>query len=285
MSPIKFDPLTVMWHQNAQTHFFSDSDETSDSDSQTTLSDESDTSTSESEISDTLGNMRAIGKRGTVKKEKSEYDSKTNDRQTHGTSNAKPSSSGNNSKSFQSTGKVKGGNPSGPLLSKRFLDSGDGVESQQESHNTPTNTRGKKKKNFPQFVLANGSQQLTWTGATAAMAKELDIFSKQKKIPITINKFPNQQNLHHAQQRHTFKPRSNSVNKAVPEKVHSTTVQRFKSVYPRITSALPSGLDYQHIMLSQHETRSATIDSKISDSSSSGDGNDDSSDDSSDDSR
>ncbi|KAK7476695.1 hypothetical protein BaRGS_00032093 [Batillaria attramentaria] len=306
-SKVKPDPLAAMWRQNANINLYSDtdSDDSSDSDSQISRSD-SDSSSSDSERAKTTGargkggnagrgggNSRPAGQRSGVSTVSSSSSSGcvSNASSSSGASSEK-GSGGNNTgqrRGFATHTKVE---KSGALLSRRNSDSSNGGGSHRSySQNTVAKApaRNPNRAGVPPLMLADGRSRAT--GGVGVTPKPPVVSVGNRKPPAAANRQAHQPRRQQQQQppgAHPIKPRSNSVNKAVPETVHSKMSQNLKNKI-RIQSAQTARLAYRHRPTPPppYDARMLCLNAPDSDSSSSDDDRDEDrdSDDSSDDSR
>lgn len=286
--PAKPDPLAAMWRQNAQINFYSDSEDSSDTDSGVTPSD-SDTSTDSMQgvvrtgAGRGRGGGRNMGNKATGK--------------SSGSSTISSSSSGCVSNGSTGGSRLdRKGDRSGSLLSRRNgsgTNSTGGTPVRSISSQATSRAEGNTSRNVvtPLLLRDTGERKGAWTGREGS--KPPPVPASQRKPPSVTGRGAHQPRPPAMTQRtpqpgtHAFKPRSNSVNKAVPEKLHTKASENLKSLYPRIKSAQPVRLAYRHRMQpAPYDARMLAVNAGTSDSSSSDNfvGADDS-DDSSDDSR
>ena len=278
----------MMWRQNAHFAFYSDS-ESSDTDSGVTPSD-SDSSTS----SDTERNRGARGARnGGGQGDCGDKAAGKSPSSSTVSSSSSGCVSNSSSRSVGGTAGVNKTNKPGPLLSRRGSGGGSGGDSGQGSRQLSQKAAGKvdtsggRKGASPLLFRNPDPRRPVW--ATKDGPKPPPVPPNQRKPP--AGRAVHQSRKGSLTQRppppgtHAVKPRSNSVNKAVPEKRHSKASDNLKSLYPRIKSAQPARLAYQHRpQRAPYDARMLALNIPISDSSSSDDHLDEDDDDSDDDS-
>ncbi|KAK7099529.1 uncharacterized protein [Littorina saxatilis] len=285
VKPAKPDPLAAMWRQNAQANFYSDTD-SSESDSGVTPSDTDDTST-DSERGQ--GRNRTVD-RGRGKAAKVASTGPRIAGKSSSSSTVSSSSSGCVSNASSGSATDRRMDKSGPLLGRRGGVNGNGG---QRSFHQPANridanlsTKGA----LPNFQ--GNSRRTAWTVKEGS--KPPTGPTNQRKPPVMPSRGARQFRQTPTPQgspapgTHAVKPRSNSLTKAVPEKVHTKTTDDLKSLVPRVRSAQPAKLNCRHMSMRQrlYNARMLPISADLSDSSSSDDNVDgDDSDDTSDDSR
>ena len=289
--PTKPDPLAAMWRQNARINFYTDSEDSSDTDSGVTPSD-SDTSSDSMQGVGRAGAGRGTGRGRNVGNNATGKSSSS--------STVSSSSSGCVSNvSCRSTGgsRMDGkGDRSGPLLNRRNNGgvNGTGGSSARSLSNQATSRADENagRKGVPRLLFRDTvAHKTAWAGREGSRPPPAP--ASQRKPPLATGR-----GAHHAQHpaamhrapqpgSHAHKPRSHSVTKAVPEKLHTKASENMKSMYPRIKSAQPARLAYHHrLQPAPYDARMLAISAGASDSSSSdnfvdaGDSDDSSDDDS-----
>ncbi|KAL8558734.1 hypothetical protein ACOMHN_036401 [Nucella lapillus] len=279
----KTDRLATMWSRNTHfNNFYSDSD-SSDTDSGMTPSD-SDSTSSDSEQKEARprpqpqpgAGGKGHGAGGKV------TGAGTGAGKSSGSSTVSSSSS---SGCVSSTSTRSGGVPAKgdkSLLNRRGNGQGAPPPQRLLSQHAVSG-RKDRKGNHPPLPGVGGSGSKTAWGSQEGPRQPP---AGQRKPPLAKARLE-QQARTPAPGTHPAKPRANSVAKAVPEKAHTKDSDRMKTMYPRLKSAQPGRVAYQH--RNNHTTpynaRFLAVNTDVSDSSSSDDNRvDEDSDDSSDDS-
>ncbi|GFO26832.1 NAD-dependent protein deacetylase sirtuin-3-like [Plakobranchus ocellatus] len=228
----KTDPLlAAMWRQNARANLFSDSDS----------SDSSDLSESESESTSSSGKHPMNSKVPSLNR-----GSKPSSVQSSPARTPKPIKPTNNKSSLQN-GASSSRPPSGkgPLGSGRAVGGNHSNNSSNGTGQTRNYTSLLSRRKAvtppiqPRRLNASPSRMQnsdsSWTG---------NMVRKRPPIEATLglSRKPPQ-----SPGSHPMKPRSNSVNKAMPERAHSNKVGGFRAVIDRVRSAKPAPrFTYQH---------------------------------------
>lgn len=213
-----------MWRQNASADLYSDSDSSVSSDGPDSDSDSS--SSSEKQARNTLkapvSNGKITGKPG----DKPPVGAVGGVSSQNGAGNPRPPSgkppSGSNRNNCNGIGQTRNFTS---LLSRR----------KENGKLTPILPR--RQENSPSYSEPESSSKKVENASTTKLLRK----KPQIEATLTIQRKPQQ-----SPGSHPVKPRSNSVNQATPEKVHSSKTGGFRAVIDRVRSAKPPRMVYQH---------------------------------------
>ncbi|GFR71876.1 NAD-dependent protein deacetylase sirtuin-3-like [Elysia marginata] len=266
LSVNKSDPfLAAMWRQNARANLFSDSDS----------SDSSDLTESESESTSSSGKRPMNSKLPASNK-----GSKPGSNHSSPSKTSKPIKPSGNHQSSPKNGASNGRPPSGKgligsgraAIGNRSNNNSSGATGQTRNYTSLLSRRKAatppiQARRFNPSPSPTHNTDNSWTGNMVRRKPPLEasIGGLGRKPPQSPGSHP-------------MKPRSNSVNKATPEKAHSNKVGGFRSVIDRVRSAKPAPrLTYHHrpSPKAMYDARIMTFNATTSSSSDDDDDDDD----------